>query len=238
MRTFGLIGKNLSHSFSSGYFNEKFYKEGITNTEYLNFELNDISEFPELIKTHKLSGLNVTLPYKESIIPYLDELSKDAKEIGAVNTIQFINGKTIGHNTDVTGFKQSIIPILEERKTALILGNGGAAKGVKHALKQLKIAYKTANRNTSFDYSDISTQDIGFHNIIINTTPLGMSSEIRNFPKIPYEVLTEKHLLFDLIYNPSETLFLKYGKAKKSSIKNGLEMLHIQAEASWNIWNT
>lgn len=238
MRTFGLIGKNLSHSFSSGYFNEKFYKEGITNTEYLNFELNDISEFPEIIKTHKLSGLNITIPYKESIIPYLDELSKDAKGIGAVNTIQFINGKTIGHNTDVIGFKQSIIPILEERTTALILGNGGAAKAVKYALKQLKIAYKTVSRKGSFNYSDISTQDIEFNRIIINTTPLGMADNIADFPKIPYEALTEKHLLFDLIYNPSETLFLRYGKAKKSSIKNGLEMLQIQAEVSWNIWNT
>ncbi len=238
MRTFGLIGKSLSHSFSSGFFNEKFFKEGITNTEYLNFELHDISEFTQLIKTHKLSGLNVTLPYKESIIPFLDELSEDAKSIGAVNTIEIVNGKHIGHNTDIIGFKQSLSPILDGRDSALILGDGGAAKAVKSALNQLNISHKTVSRKGSFNYSDISIQDIEFNSIIINTTPLGMSSEIENYPKIPYEVLTEKHLLFDLIYNPSETLFLKYGRAHKTRTKNGLEMLQIQAEASWNIWNT
>ena len=238
MRTFGLIGKSLSHSFSSSYFNEKFFKEGITNTEYLNFELHDISEFTQLIKTHKLSGLNVTLPYKESIIPFLDELSEDAKRIGAVNTIEIVNGKHIGHNTDIIGFKQSLSPILDGRDSALILGDGGAAKAVKSALNQLNISHKTVSRKGLFNYSDISIQDIEFNSIIINATTLGMSSEIENYPKIPYEVLTEKHLLFDLIYNPSETLFLKYGRAHMARTKNGLEMLQIQAEASWNIWNT
>jgi shikimate dehydrogenase len=238
MKTFGLIGKSLSHSFSSSYFNEKFFKEEINNTEYLNFELNDISEFPQLIKKKNLSGINVTLPYKESIIPFLDELSENAKRIGSVNTIQISNGKLIGHNTDINGFKQSITPLLAGRNTALILGDGGAAKAVKFVFNQLTISHKTINRNSLFDYSDITSQLIGFNTIIINTTPLGMIPEIKNYPQIPYELLTEKHLLFDLIYNPKETLFLKYGRANKACTKNGLEMLQIQAETSWNIWNT
>ena len=238
MKTFGLIGKSLSHSFSSSYFNEKFFKEKITNTEYLNFELNDINEFPQLIKKQNLSGVNVTLPYKESIIPFLDELSENVKRIGSVNTIQISNGKLIGHNTDIIGFKQSITPLLAERNTALILGNGGAAKAVKFVFNQLNISHKTINRNSSFDYSDITLQIIDFNTIIVNTTPLGMIPEIKNYPQIPYELLTEKHLLFDLIYNPKETLFLKYGRANKACTKNGLEMLQIQAETSWKIWNT
>ena len=238
MNTFGLIGKSLSHSFSSSYFNEKFHKEGITNTEYLNFELNNISKFPQLIKKTNLSGINVTLPYKESIIPFLDELSENAKRIGSVNTIQILNGKLIGHNTDIIGFKQSIAPLLAGRNTALILGNGGASKAVKFIFNQLNISHKTINRNSSFDYSDITSQIIDLNTIIVNTTPLGMTPEIKNYPQIPYELLTEKHLLFDLIYNPKETLFLKYGRANKAYTKNGLEMLQIQAETSWNIWNT
>ena len=168
MKTFGLIGKSLSHSFSSSYFNEKFFKERITNTEYLNFELNNISEFPQLIKKQNLSGLNVTLPYKESIIPFLDELSEKAKKIGSVNTIQISHGKLIGHNTDVIGFKQSITPLLSGRNTALILGDGGAAKAVKFVFNQLNISHKTINRNSSFDYSDITSQIIDFNTIIIN----------------------------------------------------------------------
>ena len=238
MKTFGLIGKNLSHSFSSSYFNEKFFKERITNTEYLNFELNDISEFPQLIKKQNLSGINVTLPYKESIIPFLDELSENAKRIGSVNTIQISRGRIIGHNTDVIGFKQSITPLLAGRNTALILGDGGAAKAVKFIFNQLNISHKTINRNSAFDYSDITSEIIDFNTIIVNATPLGMIPEIKNYPQIPYELLTEKHLLFDLIYNPKETLFLKYGRANKACTINGLEMLQIQAETSWNIWNT
>ena len=238
MRTFGLIGKSLSHSFSSSYFNEKFFKEGDTNAKYLNFELNDISEFPQLIKKQNLSGINVTLPYKESIIPFLDELSENAKRIGSVNTIQISRGKLIGHNTDVIGFKQSITPLLAGRNTALILGDGGSAKAVKFIFNQLKISHKTINRNSAFDYSDITSEIIDFNTIIVNATPLGMIPEIKNYPQIPYELLTEKHLLFDLIYNPKETLFLKYGRANKACTKNGLEMLQIQAETSWNIWNT
>ena len=237
MRTFGLIGKSLEHSFSSQYFNEKFFKEGITDTQYLNFELKDISEFKQLIEKNKLSGLNITIPYKESIIPFLDELNEEAKEIGAVNTIQFSNGKTIGHNTDHIGFTNSIQPLLEDRNKAIILGDGGAAKAIKYALKKLNIEYKTINRNTSFDYLDITKQITGYYTIIINTTPVGSYPNINNFPKIPYEYLNQNYLLFDLIYNPNETKFLAYGKAKNAQTKNGLEMLQLQAEESWNIWN-
>ena len=237
MRTFGLIGKSLEHSFSSQYFNEKFFKEGITDTQYLNFELKDISEFKQLIEKNKLSGLNVTIPYKESIIPFLDELNEEAQEIGAVNTIQFSNGKTIGHNTDHIGFTNSIQPLLEGRNKAIILGDGGAAKAIKYALKKLNIEYKTINRNTSFDYLDITKQITGYYTIIINTTPVGSYPNINDFPKIPYEYLNQNYLLFDLIYNPNETKFLAYGKAKNAQTKNGLEMLQLQAEESWNIWN-
>jgi len=236
MRTFGLLGKSLEHSFSASYFNEKFYKEGV-DAEYLSFELENIQDFKNLINEKQLSGLNVTIPYKESIIPFLDKLSNEAKIIGAVNTVQFINGKTIGHNTDFIGFSNSIKPLLNGRKSALILGDGGAAKAVKYALDLLNIDFKTVNRNTSFDYSDITLQTAEFYDIIINTTPLGTHPNTIEFPKIPYENLNSNHLLFDLIYNPSETKFLKYGKAKGATIKNGLEMLQIQAEESWNIWN-
>ena len=238
MRTFGLIGKTLSHSFSEVYFNEKFLKEDISDAEYKNFELNNISEFTDLISKMKLSGLNVTIPYKESVIPFLDELTPQAKAIGAVNTIQFKDNKLIGHNTDTIGFSQSIYPLLNERNKALILGNGGASKAIQYALKTLNIEYKIVSRKSSFDYSDISIKAIGYYDIIINTTPLGTYPEIADFPQIPYKELNENHLLFDLIYNPIESTFLRFGKTRNCSIKNGLEMLEIQAESSWNIWNS
>ena len=238
MRTFGLIGKTLSHSFSEGYFCDKFHKEDINDAEYKNFELNNISEFTDLISKVKLSGLNVTLPYKESVIPFLDKLTPQAKAIGAVNTIQFKDNKLIGHNTDTIGFSQSIYPFLNERNKALILGNGGASKAIQYALKTLNIEYKIVSRKSSFDYSDISSKTLGYYDIIINTTPLGTYPEIANFPQIPYKELNENHLLFDLIYNPIESTFLRFGKTRNCSIKNGLEMLEIQAESSWNIWNS
>ena len=238
MKTFGLIGKNLSHSFSKKYFNNKFYNEDIKDCEYKNFELNHISEINNLISQINPSGLNVTIPYKVSVIPYLDELTPQAKSIGAVNTIQFKGNKSIGHNTDTIGFSQSIFPILNGRKKALILGNGGASKAIQNALKTLKIEYKIVSRNSSFDYSDISIQIIGYYDIIINTTPLGTYPEIADFPQIPYKELNKNHLLFDVIYNPPESAFLRLGKTRNCSIKNGLEMLEVQAELSWNIWNS
>ena len=238
MRTFGLIGKSLSHSFSQNYFNEKFYTEDINDAEYKNFELNNISEFTDLIRKMKLSGLNVTIPFKESVIPFLDELTPQAKAIGAVNTIQFKGNKLIGHNTDTIGFLQSIYPLLNGRNKALVLGNGGASKAIQHALKKMKIEYKIISRNSSFDYLDISVKSIGYYNIIINTTPLGAYPKITDSPQIPYKELNENHLLYDLIYNPQESAFLHFGKTRNCSIKNGLEMLEIQAESSWNIWNS
>jgi len=238
MNTFGLIGKSLSHSFSEKYFNKKFHNEDIKNCEYKNFELNDISEIKDLISQIKLSGLNVTIPYKQSVIPFLDELTPQAKEIGAVNTIQFKDNKLIGHNTDTIGFLQSIYPLLNERKNALILGNGGASKAVQYALKTLNIKYKIVSRKSSFDYLDISIKSIGYYDIIINTTPLGVYPYIADYPKIPYKKLNESHLLFDLIYNPIESQFLRFGKTRNCIIKNGLEMLEIQAESSWTIWNS
>jgi len=238
MRTFGLIGKTLSHSFSKEYFNEKFHNEDIKDCEYKNFELNNISEFTDLIRKMKPSGLNVTLPYKESVIPFLDKLTPQAKAIGAVNTIQFKDNKLIGYNTDTIGFSQSIYPLLNGRNKALVLGNGGASKAIQHALKKMKIEYKIVSRNSSFDYLDISIKSIGYYDIIINTTPLGTYPKIADFPQIPYKELNENHLLYDLIYNPQESAFLHFGKTKNCSIKNGLEMLEIQAESSWNIWNS
>jgi len=238
MRTFGLIGKNLSHSFSEGYFNEKFHKEDINDAEYKNFELNNILEFTALISKTKHSGLNVTKPYKESVIPFLDELTLHAKAIGAVNTIQFKNNKLIGHNTDTIGFSQSIYPLLNERNKALVLGNGGASKAIQYALKTLNIEYKIVSRKSSFNYSDIISKTIGYYDIIINTTPLGTYPKIADFPQIPYKELNENHLLFDVIYNPTESAFLRLGKTRNCSIKNGLEMLKIQAESSWKIWNS
>ena len=238
MRTFGLIGKNLSHSFSEGYFNKKFCKEDINDAEYKNFELNNISEFTALISNMKLSGLNITIPYKQIVIPFLDELTPQAKAIGAVNTIEFKGKKLIGHNTDTIGFSKSIYPILNGRSKALILGNGGVSKAIQYALKTLNIEYKIVSRKSSFNYSDINSKSIGYYDIIINTTPLGTYPIIANSPQIPYKELNENHLLFDVIYNPIESKFLHFGKRKNCSIKNGLEMLEIQAESSWNIWNS
>lgn len=238
MSIFGLIGKTLSHSFSEGYFNDKFHKEDINDAEYKNFELSNISEFTDLISKIKLSGLNVTTPYKESIIPFLDELTPHANAIGAVNTIQFKDNKLIGHNTDTIGFLQSIYPLLNKRNKALILGNGGASKAIQYVLKILNIEYKIVSRKSSFDYLDISSESIGYYDIIINTTPLGTHPKIADFPQIPYKELNENHLLFDVIYNPTESAFLRFGKTKNCSIKNGLEMLEIQAESSWSIWNS
>ena len=238
MRTFGLIGKDLSHSFSKNYFTKKFLSENITDAEYLNFELKNISDFKLLINKNNLSGLNVTIPYKESIIPFLDELSEAAKQIGAVNTIQFINNKLTGHNTDYIGFKEAILPLLKKENNALILGNGGASKAIQFALNRLNIQYKIVSRKTSFNYLDISKEITEYHNIIINTTPLGTFPNTEEKPPIPYELLNKNHVLYDLVYNPAETQFLKLGKQKNCQVKNGLEMLKKQAEASWNIWNS
>ena len=239
---FGLVGKNISYSFSKGYFGEKFEKLNLEDYSYDNLDFQNIEDFPEFIKQNPtISGLNVTIPYKEAIIPFLDKLSKRATEIGAVNTIKITkSGKLKGFNTDYIGFQKSIEPLLNvNHKKALILGTGGASKAVAYALKQLEIPYLFVSRNDIGDaigYNQINEKTFEEFQIIINCTPVGTFPNTNNCPEIPYEYFTTNHLAFDLIYNPAETLFLKKAKEQGAIVKNGLEMLTLQAEKSWDIW--
>lgn len=238
MKTYGLIGKNISYSFSRNYFANKFKKEDIKNSQYINFDIDNLSELNNIFNTNNF-GFNVTIPYKEVIIPYLDSLDFHAKKIGAVNTIKIENEKKIGFNTDWIGFKKSIEPLLNSHHTkALILGTGGASKAVIYALDQLKIETLMVSRYGEISYEDLSEEIIQNHAIIINCTPVGTFPNIDAAPEIPYHFITKNHLAYDLIYNPAETLFLKKCKEKGAVVKNGLEMLEIQAEASWKIWNS
>ena len=243
MRKFGLIGKNISYSFSESYFKNKFEKGHIMDASYQNFDLESISEFNALInKNNDIAGLNVTIPYKEVIIPYLDRINKTAAKIGAVNTIKITKkGNLKGYNTDYYGFINSLKPMLKKHhKNALILGTGGASKAIAYALKKLKINYIYVSRTKAKDnltYNELNEQVINKHLIIVNCTPVGTFPKIQDCPDIPYEFITNKHILFDLIYNPSETLFLKKGKQLGATICNGLIMLELQAEKSWEIWN-
>jgi len=242
-KRFGLLGRNISYSFSKGHFTTKFEKENYAGYTYENFDIQEISGFPEIIKnTANLSGLNVTIPYKEEVIPFLDKLSKKAAKIGAVNTIKFTKkGKLKGYNTDYYGFLKSLSPLLQEHhKKALILGTGGASKGVAFALEELGIEYVFVSRKASekaIDYSQITDATFEEYQIVINSTPIGTSPNIEACPEIPYDFFTEKHIAYDLIYNPAETQFLKNAKAKGAQIKNGLDMLIFQAEKAWEIWN-
>lgn len=244
VRSFGLIGRNIAYSFSVGYFSEKFRKEGILGSSYENFDLQDISEFPKLIQSKpNLRGLNVTIPYKEQVIPYLDELHETATEIGAVNTIKITSeGKWIGYNTDYYGFQKSIEPLLKPaHKQALILGTGGASKAVAYALKKMNISYLFVSRKSienGLMYEQLTKHIIENHQIIINSTPLGTFPNVENKPDFPYQFLTPNHLLYDLIYNPAETVFLKMGKEKGATTCNGQNMLNLQAEKAWEIWNS
>lgn len=239
---FGLLGKDIDYSFSRAYFSKKFSSEAIDAT-YDNFDIESISHFPSILKDHpNIAGMNVTIPYKESVMPFLTTIDAEAKAIGAVNTIKFDQGKLIGFNTDHYGFKKSLQPQLEKRhKRALILGTGGASKAVAYTLRQLDIKFHYVSRNPDFEelnYSDIDEDIIHSYKLIINCTPLGTYPDISRAPNIPYEAISEKHLLFDLIYNPTETIFLKQGKARGANICNGLKMLEYQAEKSWSIWNS
>jgi shikimate dehydrogenase len=242
-KRFGLLGRNISYSFSKGYFTDKFSNENFEGCSYENFDVPEITAFPEIIKnTRDLKGLNVTIPYKETVIPYLDKLSKKAVEIGAVNTIKITKkGKLKGYNTDYYGFMKSLKPLLElHHKKALILGTGGASKGVAYALKELGILYTFVSREAkeaSIDYTRINATTFDNYQIIINATPLGTSPNTDSFPLIPYEFFTDKHIAYDLIYNPAETQFLKKAAAKGAQTKNGQDMLIFQAEKSWKIWN-
>jgi shikimate dehydrogenase len=244
MYKLGLIGYPISHSFSKKYFQTKFEQENITNYEYELYPLEKIEDFPQLLqKNPELVGLNVTIPHKQNIIPYLDEVDGFAQKIGAVNTIQIKNGKTKGYNTDYVGFMESLKNWIEDTKKleALILGTGGASKAVQVALQTLQIPFKLVSRSGNeknvLSYNSLNEEVMTENLLIINTTPMGMYPNIEDFPKIPYQYLSQEHFLYDLVYNPEETEFLKKGTIQKSKTKNGLEMLYLQAEAAWNIWN-
>ena len=243
MFKFGLIGKNIDYSFSKKYFSEKFESENLPHS-YENFDISSIDFFKEIIsETTDLKGLNVTIPYKEKIIQYLDFLDETAEKIGAVNTIKISEEKKLtGYNTDFYGFQKSLEKFLPlQKKTALILGTGGASKAVAYALENLGFDFKFVSRTenpNSISYKSLSKSILENHLLIINCTPLGTFPNIHEYPAIPYEFITENHLLFDLIYNPAETEFLKQGKIRGAKTANGLRMLELQAEKAWEIWNS
>ena len=244
MRQFGLIGRTLRHSFSQTYFTQKFYSQSLADHEYELFELATVGELPALLAANpELAGLNVTIPYKESVVPYLDELASSARRVGAVNVIERLpDGRLRGHNTDVVGFRESLrqfCPATSEAR-ALVLGAGGAAKAVGVALNDLGIAHWSVTRDPlgpGLTYDDLTPQVLAAHQLIINTTPLGTFPLVDECPRLPYEALTEQHYLYDLVYNPTETLFMAKGRAAGAQVKNGFEMLCLQAEAAWDIWH-
>lgn len=246
MDKYGLIGFPLGHSFSKKYFTEKFNTEGI-ESEFNNYEIENIESFPNLlIEDTNIKGLSVTIPHKQNIIEYLDILSPEAKATGAVNSIQVKReGNKIltkGYNTDIYGFKHSLLPFIEghnKKLSALILGTGGAAKAVAYALNECGIEYKFVSRKSEknkLSYKQVK-EVLANYKLIINTTPLGMYPKVEECPDIPYELLDENYYLFDLTYNPELTTFLSKGKEKGAKIMNGLKMLHLQAEKSWSLWN-
>ena len=240
MYRFGLLGKNISYSFSKTYFTEKFKNMQLDGYEYCNFDIQAIDEFQSIL-TDNLKGLNVTIPYKEQIISCLDEIDAIAKEIGAVNTIKIKKGKLKGFNTDIYGFEESLKPFLKKQHAkALVLGTGGASKAINYVLRRLKIDVLTVSRKPvkeQISYRDISKEIVNSHTVIINCTPLGTFPNIEKCPEIPYNYISTKHLLYDLIYNPSKTTFLSNGEENGATICNGLKMLELQAEKSWEIWN-
>jgi shikimate dehydrogenase len=244
MNKLGLLGKDISYSFSRTYFKKKFENENIKNTSYENFDIDNIDLFPSIIKNTKgLKGLNVTIPYKEQVIPFLDKVNKKAKAIGAVNTIRITKtGKLVGYNTDCYGFKKTLKPFIKSHhKKALILGTGGASKAIAYTLDEMGITYQYVSRKLSdgvgFSYETLTEDDISDNQIIINATPLGTFPNIEDCPNIPYHAINEKHILFDLIYNPEETKFLKLGNKNRATTINGFFMLEFQAEKAWSIWN-
>ncbi len=246
MRKFGLIGYPLGHSFSKNFFNEKFNSENI-DAEYVNFEIPNIKEFNEIINSNpNLEGLNITIPYKEQVMEYLDEIDEDAAKIGAVNVvrIEHTKGKTIrkGYNSDIIGFTRSIESLLEpHHKKALILGTGGASKAIKYGLEKMGLETKLVSRSkkdeNTLTYNELTPEIMSDYKVIVNCTPVGMYPKADECPDIPYDQLTSEHLLYDLLYNPNFTLFMKKGSDRGAIVKNGLEMLLLQAFASWDIWN-
>lgn len=247
MRLFGLIGYPLSHSFSAQYFAKKFADENIDNACYQLFPIQDVSEILQLISNNPdLSGFNITIPHKISILPFLDHITEAANSVGAVNCVKIKRGPSkiqlTGYNTDTYGFKNSLIPMLKPyHKSALILGTGGAAKAVCYTLQQMGIEYMHVSRKGSMEntlnYNQLSKSVIGNNLLIINTTPVGMYPETDAFPEIPYEYLNNRHLLYDLVYNPAETMFMQMGRKEGATVMNGSQMLVLQAEKSWEIWN-
>lgn len=242
-KIFGLVGRNISYSFSAGYFKKKFEKLKMDNVSYRNFDIDEIEELPYIIKnTTGLKGLNVTIPYKEEVLPLLDKLSKNAKIIGAVNTITVSKkGKLKGYNTDYFGFKKSLKPLLEKHhKKALILGTGGAAKAVAFALRKLKIEYDFVSRSGNdemYGYADLTKDIFNEYHIIINTSPVGTFPNVEECPELNYSLFTKKHIAYDLVYNPEETRFLRLAKENGAKTSNGYKMLVYQAERAWKIWN-
>ncbi|MCB0538837.1 MAG: shikimate dehydrogenase [Bacteroidetes bacterium] len=238
LKKYGLIGYPLSHSFSPAYFKQKFEKENIL-AQYDIFPLKDIKDFRSLVDKNNLQGLNVTIPYKEAVIEYLDEIDEEAKMANAVNCIRFRKGKAKGYNTDIFGFEQSIFPLLNGRNKALILGTGGAAKAVQYVFKKLGVSFQLVSRYKSEDsisYKEMNKIITGF-NIVVNTTPLGMYPNITECPVINFDKINSSFLFYDLIYNPAETVLIQKAQEKGAMVKNGLEMLELQAEESWRIWD-
>lgn len=247
MTTYGLIGYPLGHSFSRKFFTEKFEQEDI-DAQYLNFEIPSIEEFPNIIASHpELLGLNVTIPYKQQVMQYLDEISPEAKAIGAVNVVKCqpstvnCQPKLTGYNSDVIGFVESIKPLLKpHHEKALILGTGGASKAIHYGLEE-KLGMETlfvsrTSRENMITYNDITKDLLQDYTVIVNCSPVGMFPKVDECPALPYEAMNENYLLYDLVYNPLETLFMKKGAAQGATVKNGLEMLHLQAIASWEFW--
>lgn len=235
---FGLIGKNISYSFSKKYFEEKFRKLFLKNHSYDLLHLDSVEEFDRILNENNFIGLNVTIPYKTEIIPFLDELSDEAEKIGAVNCILFSEGKKKGFNTDAFGFEKTLlIHKKEHHQSALILGNGGAAKAVKYVLEKHQIPYKIVARKNDLNFENLSAKDVSEHLLIIQTTPVGTFPEVENVLKFPFDALTENHLIIDLIYNPEYTLFLKKAAEKNAKTVNGYYMLEQQAEKAWEIWS-
>ena len=240
MRHFGLIGKSLGHSFSAKFFNGKFKAEGI-DADYQLFEIDNVADIDRLIAEHNIEGFNVTIPYKESIIPHLDEITKEAHEIGAVNCVVIKEGRKVGHNTDITGIEASLHWLdIDSQPKALILGTGGASKAVQFALKRRGIEYMVVSRDASrgdITYDALTAEIIAEHKLIINTTPVGMTPNVDAAPAIDYSAIGAEHRLFDLVYNPAKTQFLARGEAQGAKTMGGMLMLQTQAIASWHLWN-
>ncbi len=241
-KEYGLLGRNISYSFSEKYFNDRFEKE-IINAQYYTFDLQEISELKALLKDKELSGLNVTIPYKQDVFPFLDGLSEEVKAIGAVNVIKFEkDGSLTGHNSDYYGFKNSLLESVEDLpKKALVLGTGGASKAVVKALEDLNIEWKYVSRSPKkgqFTYDEIDEAIINAHHLIVNCTPVGTFPKVDQSPNLPYQFITNQHIMFDLIYNPEVTTFMQKGIDKGAKAINGYRMLILQAEKAWEIWNS